>query len=607
MRRLLGLVVAAALICPSSAAAHAALERSEPAAGAHLVATPSVVRLSFTERPDPSLSQIDVVDAAGHARQRGRPTAVAGDSRTLAIAVGRLPRGSYTVRYRVVADDGHPSEGTLTFGVRSAAGAATAASARPLSPLEAVARTAFIVGLVLVLGAAAAALGGFGGVRDLRLAAGGWLLAAAALVLLAETQRRALHVGFGTLLDSSTGEGLLKRGAALAGAGTALEFARIPSRRRVGLALAGVMALVAIEAHVAAGHASTSPARVVFQFAHFGAAGVWIGGLVALLLGSRSRLAVGRFSRMAGAAFGVVVVTGALRAVEELPSPSQLVTSAYGRVILLKVALVMPIAALAWRNRRAVMAGRLGNLVRTSRAELGLAGGALLTAAVLGALAPPVVTRAAAPQGLLATGQTGATAISLTTAYSEPGSNRFVLRVDAGTSPRRARLRFTPIDDPSVSPTTLGLRREGDATYAATGANLAFDGRWRVDVQLDRTTVPLELDPEGPRQFLSVLRPPGKNAEYTHFIPRLGYIRLIPDRATGRVEIRLFDVFASSPAVRTMVFTSTRHGKTRPVPVKRLGRGRYATAMAVGNDDRLAVIARLRNGKRMRSVFAIRS
>jgi copper transport protein len=607
MRRLLGLVVAAALIWPSGAAAHAALDRSDPAAGAHLGATPSVVRLSFTERPDPVLSRIDVVDAAGHLRQRGRPTPVAGDPRTLAVAVERLPRGSYTVRYRVIADDGHPVEGTLTFGVRAAAGAAAAAPVRPLSPLETLARTGFIVGLVLVLGAAAATLGGFGGTRDLRLAAGGWLLAAGALVLLAETQRRSAHVGFGTLLDSSAGDGLLKRGAALIGAGTALEFARIPSRRRVGLALAGVLALVAIEAHVAAGHAATSPARVIFQIAHFGAAGVWIGGLVALLLGSRSRLAVGRFSRVAGAAFGLVVVTGALRAVEEVPSPSQLVTSAYGRMILLKVALVLPIAVLAWRNRRAVMSGRLGSLVRTSRAELGLAGAALLTAALLGALAPPVVTRAAAPRGLLATGHEGATAIRLTTDSSEPGPNRFVLRADAGTSARHARLRFTPMDDPGVRPTTLRLRREGDATYAATGANLAFEGRWRVDAQLDRTTVPLELDAEGPPQFLSVLRPPGENAEYTHFIPRLGYVRLIPDRATGRVEIRLFDVFASSPAVRTMVFTSTRDGKTRAVPTKRLSRGRYATAVAVGNDDRLAVIARLRNGKRMRSVFAVRS
>src|SRR5215217_1460829 len=604
MRRLLALLVAAALIAPSSAAAHAGLAGSDPAAGARLGATPTVVRLSFSERPDPSLSRVDVVDAAGHVRQRGRAAPVAGDPRTLAVPVARLPRGSDTVRYRVIAaDDGHASEGSLTFGVQIAAGAAVRAPERSASPLEIPARVMFIAGLVLVLGAIAAALGEFGGRRDGQLAAGGWALAALGLALLAEAQRRAAHVDLATLLDSGTGHGLLRRAAALMGSGMALAFARPPGRRRVGLALAGVMALVAIEAHVAAGHAATSPARVIFQLAHFGAAGVWVGGLVALLVGSRSRTALRRFARLAAGAFAVVVVTGALRAVEELPAPEQLFTSGYGRMILVKTALLAPIGALAWRNRRAVADGMLGGLVRTGRAELAFAGGALVTAAVLGALAPPVVTRNAAPTGLLAAGHAGATAVRLTTASSGPGPNRFVLHVEAGPSAARARLRFTPIDDPGVRPTTLNLRHESDSTYAARGGNVAFDGRWRIAAQLGRTTVPLELDAEGPDQFLSVLRPPGKPAQYTHTIPRLGYVRVIPDRAAGRVRVRLFDMFASSPAVGTLGLTQTRDGKTHAVPVKRVGPAHYAAALVMDRGDELAVIARLRNGKRMRSAF----
>jgi copper transport protein len=603
VRRLLGLIaVAAALIAPSSAAAHAALTGSDPAAGARLGATPTAVRVSFTERPDPSLSRVEVVDSAGQSRQRGRAVPAAGDPQTLVVPVERLPRGSYTVRYRVIARDGHPSEGTLTFGVGVAAGKAIAAAARPVSPLEAVARTAFIVGLVLMLGAVAAALGGFGGPRDLRLAGGGWLLAAGALVLLTEVQRRAAHVGLGTLLDSSGGEGLLRRAVALVGAGTALEFARTPSRRTVGLVLAGGFALAAIEAHAAAGHAGTSAGRVVFQLAHFGAAGVWIGGLVALLLGTRSRAAVKRFSGIAGAAFGVLVITGALRAIEELPSPAELFTSAYGRMILVKTALLVPIAVLAWRNRRAVAEGRLGDLVRTARAEVGLAGGALLAAAVLGALAPPVITRAVAPRGLLATGSSGATAIRLTALSAEPGPNRFSLHV-SGAAPSRARLRFTPIDDPGVRPTTLGLHRQDGTTFTGEGANIAFDGRWRIDAKLGRKTIPLEVDAKGPDQFLSVLRPPGRPAQYTHFLPRLGYVRVTPNRAGGRVDVRLFDMFASSPRVRTMVVTAKQGGTTRTVPVTRVGPAHYVGHLSFAARDELAVTARLRTGKRMRSVF----
>jgi copper transport protein len=606
MRRLLGVALAVALIAPSTASAHAILTRSDPAASARLGAAPAVVRLSFTEPPDVALSRVQVVDRAGQPRQRGRATAAAGDPRTLVVPVERLPHGSYTVRYRVIADDGHLTEGAWTFGVAAAAGKTVRAAARPLSPLEAASRIAFVAGLVLMLGAVAAALGRFGGRGDLRLAAGGWLLAAIALALMAEAQRRSAQVGFGTLLDSSAGDGLLRRAVALVGAGTALEFARSTSRRRVGLVLAGAFALGAIEAHAAAGHAGTSPARIVFQLAHFGAAGVWVGGLVALLLGTRSMVALRHFSRVAAAAFAVLVVTGALRAVEELPSPAELFNSAYGRMIVVKSALLVPIAALAWRNRRAIATGRLGDLVRNARAEVGLAAGALCAAAVLGALAPPVISEHSAPRGLLATGHSGATAIRLTTVSSEPGPNRFVLRV-AGAAPGHARLRFTPVDDPGVRSTTLDLRRQGDASYAGQGPNLAFDGRWRVDAELDRTTIPLQLDAKAPAQFLSVLRPPGRPAEYTRLIPRLGYVRVIPNRERGRVEVRLFDMFASSPPVRTMVVTSTQDGATRIVPVRRLGPARYAARLSVGAHNTLAVTARLRNGERMRSVFELSS
>jgi methionine-rich copper-binding protein CopC len=97
MRPMLGLVLAAALLWPSSAAAHAALARSDAVAGARLDATLSVIRLTFSLRPDPALSRIDVVDAAGRAHQCGGAAPVARDPNTLAVPVTPLPDGSYTV------------------------------------------------------------------------------------------------------------------------------------------------------------------------------------------------------------------------------------------------------------------------------------------------------------------------------------------------------------------------------------------------------------------------------------------------------------------------------------------------------------------------------
>jgi len=46
----------------------------------------------------------------------------------------------------------------------------------------------------------------------------------------------------------------------------------------------------------------------------------------------------------------------------------------------------------------------------------------------------------------------------------------------------RVALQFVPLDDPDVQPTTLALRAAGHGDYAGAGPNLAFDGRWRVDV-----------------------------------------------------------------------------------------------------------------------------
>ena len=69
---------------------------------------------------------------------------------------------------------------------------------------------------------------------------------------------------------------------------------------------------------------------IAFQSTHFAAAGFWIGGLAALLLGVRGApsaakaAAVRRFSTVAAAGLLVVVATGVVRAVEELGSWGEL-------------------------------------------------------------------------------------------------------------------------------------------------------------------------------------------------------------------------------------------------------------------------------------------
>ena len=199
--------------------AHAALRLAYPLEGATLGDTPGTVQLSFWEKPEPSLSAIRVLDAAGGSYEIGRPSPLAGDPLTLAVPVRALDAGVYLVSWRILsAVDGHATAGVYAFGVRvspAATAAAAATSYPPASRLEILARWLFLVGLVGLLGAASAGVAQFGGGRELVVGTAGWLLAAVGLLLLADAQRRNAAASFGELLSSSIGGALVWRSVAV--------------------------------------------------------------------------------------------------------------------------------------------------------------------------------------------------------------------------------------------------------------------------------------------------------------------------------------------------------------------------------------------------------
>ena len=277
--------------------AHAALRLANPLEGATLGDTPTAVQLSFTEKPEPSLSVIRVLDPAGASYHIGRPSPVAGDPLSLTIPIRPLDQGIYLVSWRILsAVDGHASAGVYAFGVRvSPAGTAAAAiTYPPASRLEILARWLFIVGLVGLLGAASAGVAQFGGSRELMVGTVAWLLAAVGLLLLADAQRRNAAASFAELLNTSIGRALVWRSLTVGAAAVALVLARWsgPRMRRVALAGVALAALAAMAVHVAAGHAAAGrwpqAATVGAQFVHFAAVGLWLGGLAALLVGIRA-------------------------------------------------------------------------------------------------------------------------------------------------------------------------------------------------------------------------------------------------------------------------------------------------------------------------------
>ena len=155
------------------------------------------------------------------------------------------------------------------------------------------------------------------------------------------------------------------------------------------------------------GHAMSLDTRAPWlaQVVHGIGAGVWIGALAALVAiaaglvrqeGGNGRIAdiVDRFSPTAVVAVGAIGVSGLVTVWFYLGAVSELWTTGYGRVLLLKVVLFLATGAVGAYNWRR-LTPRLGDeagtraLLRSARLELVLAAGVLLVTAVLVHLAMP--------------------------------------------------------------------------------------------------------------------------------------------------------------------------------------------------------------------------
>ena len=122
----------------------------------------------------------------------------------------------------------------------------------------------------------------------------------------------------------------------------------------------GVLAAALVVTPALSGHAARGPdaaVGVVVGVVHFSAAAVWFGGLVLLgtcaLPGADAGLlrAVPRFSSVAFTAMVVIVVSGMVQSWRQLGSLQALGETAYGRLLLAKVAVFLLLIAVAGRSR----------------------------------------------------------------------------------------------------------------------------------------------------------------------------------------------------------------------------------------------------------------
>jgi copper transport protein len=369
------LLLAAVVVGTASAAsAHDSIERSDPPNGGMVAIGRTELTLWFGEPVEERGSSF-AVRRTDPAAASLRTTATLGrDDGTVRLATPPLERGTYTITWAVVGDDGHPTGGTITFGAGlRPAGATPEVTAGP-GPWGAALRLVDLGGLLVAIGAVAVcgrvlgALGAVGGALRPRVLGVGAAAALASVVAAVATP----VLRTGDLLGSSSwGRLWLLRIAVAAVAAVFLwrsvqgRPARAPGARRPDPLVLAAIALVASAALDAwTGHASTLPARtsmaVLATTLHVTAAGVWTGGLVVVLVGLRplTRLspmtrrgiapaAWRAFSPMAAVAAGVMAATGVYLAGRQVESLSTLSASTYGTAVVAKVLLLVTALAIA--------------------------------------------------------------------------------------------------------------------------------------------------------------------------------------------------------------------------------------------------------------------
>jgi copper transport protein len=182
---------------------------------------------------------------------------------------------------------------------------------------------------------------------------------------------------------------------------------RVPALVMAALVL-GVIVSISAQGHA---RVTEMPVlQIAAQATHIAASAVWIAGLalVILVFVRAPRIAPGSgravaghsllaFSALATWAIIAIFATGILRSVSELGDPAELWETAYGRSILIKLALLVPLGAVALYNRRIVAALRrveapnratLALVQRTVGAELAISLLIVLVATLLVAQVP---------------------------------------------------------------------------------------------------------------------------------------------------------------------------------------------------------------------------
>ncbi len=380
-------VTALVVLQPLPALAHAELATTEPADHESLDEPPTEVVLTFTEEVTALPGAIRVFDAAGERVDEGSVQGAEGSTVLSTSLTSGLGDGAYIVSWDVVSLDDHPISGAFVFQVGSGPVADDDVIASILSGADASgARTAGVAVRWITYAGSLVAVGATAMLFSLRVETA--RLAVRRLVLIAATigvigsvlsvpVQGAEVSGLGWSVVSASDllsevlAGGVGRAAMVRIAGlVALMIAvwALGRSKNLPVALAGPAAAVVLVADLLTGHTvTTEPTWLVMtaDTVHLAAAALWTGGLAALVVALRSFRAeddplgaaegVKAFSKMATWSVVALAVAGAVLGWLEVRTFDALISTTYGRVLLVKIALGGTVIAVGAYNNRALV------------------------------------------------------------------------------------------------------------------------------------------------------------------------------------------------------------------------------------------------------------
>ncbi|HET9067116.1 MAG TPA: CopD family protein, partial [Amaricoccus sp.] len=424
-----------------------------------------------------------------------------------------LGSGTQILSWRVVSADGHPVGGSHLFSIGAPSETAAPEGGGGIGGAAwaaAVARGALTLALTFGVGGAvylrwvdrAAATA-----RARRFAAAAaWAalpLAAAALGLhgldLLDAPAAALAGGAAWRAALASPFAATALASALAG------LAAAAALRREGAAAAGLAAAawaLAAVSFALFGHAATAPPRwLTAPAVALHAAGFifWIGALPWLAAraaapGGPPPATLRRFSALAVPLVAGIVLSGAILALVQVGRPSALIATAYGRLLLAKLALVALLLLLAALNRFRLTPGiargdgaAARRFRRSVAAEILLGLLVLVLASGFRLTPPPRVLALAVPQAAHAHAHGSAAMADVTVTPGRAGANVVEIRLMASDfgplDPLEVGIAFS---DPErgVEPIRLEAARDGSGGWRAGPVQLPHPGRWTLTLDV---------------------------------------------------------------------------------------------------------------------------